>query len=82
MFQHATFEFALSGVSRQLVWSFLHGFPFYNTEQQSQRYVRLDERARARAARARRRGARASTTAAIERGWARLSRADRRADAA
>jgi thymidylate synthase ThyX len=43
VFQHATFEFELSGVSRQLVWSFLHGFPFYNTEQQSQRYVRLDE---------------------------------------
>jgi thymidylate synthase ThyX len=42
VFQHATFEFAISGVSRQLVWSFLHGFPFYNTEQQSQRYVRLD----------------------------------------
>ncbi len=41
VFQHATFEFALSGISRQLVWSFLHGFPFYNTEQQSQRYVRL-----------------------------------------
>jgi thymidylate synthase ThyX len=43
VFQHATFEFAISGVSRQLVWSFLHGFPYYNTEQQSQRYVRLDE---------------------------------------
>jgi thymidylate synthase ThyX len=43
VYQHATFEFALSGVSRQLVWSFLHAFPFYNTEQQSQRYVRLDE---------------------------------------
>lgn len=43
VYQHATFEFALSGISRQLVWSFLHGFPFYNTEQQSQRYVRLDE---------------------------------------
>jgi thymidylate synthase ThyX len=43
VFQHATFEFGLSGVSRQLVWSFLHGFPFYNTEQQSQRYVRLDQ---------------------------------------
>ncbi len=42
VFQHASFEFALSGISRQLVWSFLHGFPFYNTEQQSQRYVRLD----------------------------------------
>ncbi|MGH0029349.1 MAG: FAD-dependent thymidylate synthase [Myxococcota bacterium] len=43
VFQHATFEFSLSGVSRQLVWSFLHGFPFYNTEQQSQRYVVLGE---------------------------------------
>jgi len=43
VFQHATFEFELSGISRQLVWSFLHAFPFYNTEQQSQRYVVLDE---------------------------------------
>jgi len=43
VFQHATFEFALEGVSRQLVWSLLHSFPFYNSEQQSQRYVRLDE---------------------------------------
>lgn len=43
VYQHASFEFSLSGVSRQLVWSFLHAFPFYNTEQQSQRYVRLDE---------------------------------------
>jgi thymidylate synthase ThyX len=43
VFQHASFEFALSGVSRQLVWCFLHAFPYYNTEQQSQRYVRLDE---------------------------------------
>jgi len=43
VYQHATFEFGLSGISRQLVWSFLHAFPFYNTEQQSQRYVRLDE---------------------------------------
>ena len=33
VYQHATFEFGLSGISRQLVWSFLHGFPFYNTEQ-------------------------------------------------
>jgi thymidylate synthase ThyX len=43
VYQHATFEFSLSGVSRQLVWCFLHSFPFYNSEQQSQRYVRLDE---------------------------------------
>ncbi len=41
VYQHATFEFALDGVSRQLVWSFLHRHPFYNTEQQSQRYVVL-----------------------------------------
>ena len=43
VYQHATFEFALSGLSRQVVWCFLHAFPFYNSEQQSQRYVRLDE---------------------------------------
>ncbi len=43
VYQHATFEFGLSGISRQLVWSFLHGFPYYNTEQQSQRYVKLGE---------------------------------------
>jgi thymidylate synthase ThyX len=43
VYQHATFEFGLSGISRQLVWSFLHSFPFYNSEQQSQRYVKLDE---------------------------------------
>jgi thymidylate synthase ThyX len=43
VFQHSTFEFALEGVSRQLVWSFLHRQPFYNSEQQSQRYVRLDQ---------------------------------------
>jgi thymidylate synthase ThyX len=43
VYQHATFEFSVSGISRQLVWCFLHSFPFYNTEQQSQRYVKLDE---------------------------------------
>jgi thymidylate synthase ThyX len=42
VFQHAHFEFGLEGVSRQFVWSFLHAHPFYNSEQQSQRYVRLD----------------------------------------
>lgn len=41
VYQHATFEFALDGVSRQLLWSFLHRHPFYNSEQQSQRYVVL-----------------------------------------
>src|SRR5260370_7435119 len=40
--QHAHFESGLDKVSRQLVWSFLHAHPFYNSEQQSQRYVRLD----------------------------------------
>lgn len=43
VFQHATFEFGLEDVSRQFVWSFLHSFPFYNSEQQSQRYVKLKE---------------------------------------
>ncbi|OIO25569.1 hypothetical protein AUJ13_01180 [Candidatus Micrarchaeota archaeon CG1_02_49_24] len=37
-FQHPTFVFALSGVSRHLVWSFLHSHPYYNSEQSSQRY--------------------------------------------
>lgn len=38
-FQHVHFQFALSNVSRQLLWSFLHAHPFYNSEQVSQRYV-------------------------------------------
>src|SRR5690349_3766720 len=42
VYQHAHFEFGLEGVSRQFVWSFLHSHPFYNSEQSSQRYVRLD----------------------------------------
>ena len=37
--QHAHFQFALSGVSRQFLWTFLHSHPFYNSEQVSQRYV-------------------------------------------
>src|ERR1700752_3092116 len=43
VFQHAHFEFGLENVSRQFVWSFLPAHPFYNSEQQSQRYVRLDK---------------------------------------
>jgi thymidylate synthase ThyX len=43
VYQHAHFEFGLENVSRQLVWSFLHSHPFYNSEQSSQRFVRLDE---------------------------------------
>ncbi len=38
-FQHAHFLFAVEGVSRQFVWSFLHAHPFANSEQVSQRYV-------------------------------------------
>ena len=43
VFQHPHFEFGLENVSRQFVWNFLHGHPFYNSEQTSQRYVRMDE---------------------------------------
>jgi len=43
VWQHAHFEFGLENVSRQFVWSFLHSHPFYNSEQSSQRFVRLDE---------------------------------------
>lgn len=39
--QHAHFQFTLSNVSRQFIWSFLHSHPFYNSEQVSQRYVRM-----------------------------------------
>jgi thymidylate synthase ThyX len=43
VYQHAHFEFGLENVSRQLVWSVLHAYPFYNSEQSSQRYVKLKE---------------------------------------
>jgi thymidylate synthase ThyX len=43
VFQHAHFEFGMENVSRQFVWSVLHGYPFYNSEQSSQRYVKLNE---------------------------------------
>jgi thymidylate synthase ThyX len=43
VYQHAHFEFGLENVSRHFVWSFLHSYPFYNSEQSSQRYVRLKE---------------------------------------
>jgi thymidylate synthase ThyX len=43
VYQHAHFEFGLENVSRQFVWSFLHSHPFYNSEQSSQRFVRLEE---------------------------------------
>jgi thymidylate synthase ThyX len=43
VWQHAHFEFGLENISRQFVWTFLHSHPFYNSEQSSQRFVRLDE---------------------------------------
>jgi thymidylate synthase ThyX len=43
VYQHAHFVFGLENISRQLVWSVLHSYPFYNSEQSSQRFVRLDE---------------------------------------
>jgi thymidylate synthase ThyX len=43
VYQHAHFEFGLENISRQLVWTFLHSYPFYNSEQSSQRYVKLRE---------------------------------------
>jgi len=68
VYQHATFEFAVSGISRQLVWSFLHSFPFYNTEQQSQRYVKL-EKVRAHLPPDLRGEAREIFTVAVEEAW-------------
>jgi thymidylate synthase ThyX len=41
VFQHAHFQFALSNISRQFAWTFLHSHPFYNSEQVSQRYVEV-----------------------------------------
>jgi thymidylate synthase ThyX len=43
VYQHAHFVFGLENISRQFVWSVLHSHPFYNSEQSSQRFVRLDE---------------------------------------
>ena len=43
VYQHAHFEFGIENISRQFVWTFLHSYPFYNSEQSSQRYVKLKE---------------------------------------
>lgn len=43
IFQHAHFVFGIENVSRHFVWAFLHSHPFYNSEQSSQRYVKLNE---------------------------------------
>ena len=55
--QHAHFQFALEHVSRQFLWTFLHAHPFYNSEQVSQRYVKVKPRRYARAGAGRPRGA-------------------------
>ncbi len=39
--QHGAYTFVIEGVSRQVIWSFLHSHPFYNSEQVSQRYVEV-----------------------------------------
>ncbi|NOZ05363.1 MAG: FAD-dependent thymidylate synthase, partial [Chloroflexi bacterium] len=39
--QHAHLQFAIRNVSRHCIWTFLHSHPFYNSEQVSQRYVRV-----------------------------------------
>jgi thymidylate synthase ThyX len=38
---HKHLNFTFSGISRHVTWSFLHSHPFYNSEQVSQRYVRV-----------------------------------------
>jgi thymidylate synthase ThyX len=43
VYQHAHFEFGLENISRHFVWTFLHSYPFYNSEQSSQRYVKLKD---------------------------------------
>lgn len=40
-FQHTHFQFAIDRVSRQALWAFFHAHPFYNSEQVSQRYVKV-----------------------------------------
>ena len=39
--QHQHYTFWLGNISRQFTWTFLHSHQFYNSEQQSQRYVEL-----------------------------------------
>ncbi|MAH21880.1 MAG: hypothetical protein CMO12_03610 [Thaumarchaeota archaeon] len=42
VYQHQMFEFEINYVSRAFVHDFLHAQPFFNSSQQSQRYVKLD----------------------------------------
>jgi flavin-dependent thymidylate synthase len=39
--QHTHITMLISGVSRLLIWRFLHGHAFYNSEQVSQRYAKM-----------------------------------------
>lgn len=39
--QHTHITMMISGVSRHLIWRFLHAHAFYNSEQVSQRYTRM-----------------------------------------
>ena len=41
VYQHAHFQFAIDRVSRHALWAFFHAHPFYNSEQVSQRYVKV-----------------------------------------
>ncbi len=41
--QHAHYTFQVIGISRHAVASFFHNYPFYNSEQQSQRYADIKE---------------------------------------
>lgn len=43
-FEHQYFQFAITNVSRYLVWSLLHSHPYYNSEQVSQRYTKVKEK--------------------------------------
>jgi len=38
---HYHFTFLIEGISRLLIWRFLHSHPYYNSEQVSQRYARM-----------------------------------------
>ncbi len=41
VYQHAHFHFAIDRISRHALWTFFHAHPFYNSEQVSQRYVKV-----------------------------------------
>lgn len=45
VYQHAHFQFAIDRISRQALWAFFHAHPFYNSEQVSQRYVKVSRSA-------------------------------------